>query len=759
MAEKVGSVYIEIQAKMGSLEKDLIRLEEKLNGVNRKGKETGSTLATMGKFLSGAAVTGAIIGLGKAALTASAQMEQNRVAFTTMLGSAEKASALLKEMTAFASTTPFELPEIVEGGKKLLAFGFAAKDIIPTLTKLGDVSAGLSIPIGELSQIYGKMKVAGVIQAEELNVLTERGIPIFSELAKVMKVNENQIKKMGSEGKITFSDLEKAFTNMTKEGSQFGGLMIAQANTLGGKWSNLQDAMGKALTSIGNSASGLTGEVLKSFTIALNALAKTEDNVTKSSTESLGFFTSMVKRSNNAASGLNERLADIVKNMSEMEQTGLRDSLNAASQSTGGISGQFDEILKKYGDINSAAVLYVLYSRGAVKLTEQQVAQLEKIVSLGLQMSEEEQNINAIGAVLGQQYADTITMAYEAKKKIDAAEKDTQTKRTSGFSKGKSEAQKFYEELVKIANATDEAGVLAKRLAAIDAYEVKLNESWVKGKTGTERYNKEIETITLARIKTEEEAEKLAMDKKISYFEYGFSAASDLSSQLSQLSQMNASNQTAVVDAETTKKLEKLDEEYNAEVERINGLAISEEEKNEKLKALDEQKARDEKIIQDKADKEKRKIAREAAKQQKMLSIFDTLITIPQAAFAAFNAAQVLPFPANLIVGAASAAQVTALGMIKLKMIQDQPLPALAEGGIIPAVPGGNKYTIGEAGSDEAVIPLNDQTLSRLASMINKAGNTSGQSPVLHVYINDDYKGLYNASKNGVVMIDKRAVV
>ena len=136
MAEKVGSVYIEIQAKMGSLEKDLIRLEEKLNGVDRKGKETGSTLATMGKFLSGAAVTGAIIGLGKAALTASAQMEQNRVAFTTMLGSAEKANKLLKEMTDFAASTPFQMTDVVAAGKQLLAFGVTSEEMISTMTKL-----------------------------------------------------------------------------------------------------------------------------------------------------------------------------------------------------------------------------------------------------------------------------------------------------------------------------------------------------------------------------------------------------------------------------------------------------------------------------------------------------------------------------------------------------------------------------------------------------------------------------------------------
>jgi hypothetical protein len=108
----------------------------------------------------------------------------------------------------------------------------------------------------------------------------------------------------------------------------------------------------------------------------------------------------------------------------------------------------------------------------------------------------------------------------------------------------------------------------------------------------------------------------------------------------------------------------------------------------------------------------------------------------------------------------AAAAATTALGLAKLKLISEQPLPALAQGGIVPAVPGGNQFTIGEAGSAEAVIPLNDNTLGRLAGMINNAG---GGSQSMNITLNVDGETfgswLYKATKNGQVTISSNGLV
>lgn len=58
-----------------------------------------------------------------------------------MLGSAEKANDLLKELSDFAKRTPFELTGLREQAKQLLAFDFSAEEIIPTLESLGNIAS------------------------------------------------------------------------------------------------------------------------------------------------------------------------------------------------------------------------------------------------------------------------------------------------------------------------------------------------------------------------------------------------------------------------------------------------------------------------------------------------------------------------------------------------------------------------------------------------------------------------------------------
>jgi tape measure domain-containing protein len=175
----------------------------------------------------------------------AADYEQASVAFTVMLGSAEKAKDTLKALSDFAAATPFELPELIAAGRKLLAFGTTAEQLIPTLQKVGDVSSGIGAPIGEIAEIFGKAKVQGRLFMEDINQLTGRGIPIIQELAKQFHVTEDAVRGLVEAGQIGFPNLDKAFSSMTGSGGQFGGLMEKQSHTLAGLWSTMKDTWGQ----------------------------------------------------------------------------------------------------------------------------------------------------------------------------------------------------------------------------------------------------------------------------------------------------------------------------------------------------------------------------------------------------------------------------------------------------------------------------------------------------------------------------------
>jgi hypothetical protein len=48
-----------------------------------------------------------------------------------------------------------------------------------TLRRIGDVSAGVQAPVGEIVELYGKARVQGRLFAEDINQLTGRGILII----------------------------------------------------------------------------------------------------------------------------------------------------------------------------------------------------------------------------------------------------------------------------------------------------------------------------------------------------------------------------------------------------------------------------------------------------------------------------------------------------------------------------------------------------------------------------------------------------
>lgn len=105
------------------------------------------------------------------------------------------------------------------------------------------MAAGVSVPVGDLIAAYGKVSAKGKMQAEELNQFAERGVPIISELAKVIgRTTDDKIYKYVAEtGQIGFAHLQQAVKNMTNETGMFYNLMENSRDHSPGN-SNLGDA-------------------------------------------------------------------------------------------------------------------------------------------------------------------------------------------------------------------------------------------------------------------------------------------------------------------------------------------------------------------------------------------------------------------------------------------------------------------------------------------------------------------------------------
>lgn len=249
-SENTVGVLIDTEANTKGSEQAANSLD-KVDGASRKAGD-GATFLTGAAKMAGTAVVALGVGVavaGAAAIKGAGEFEQNRVAFDVMLGSADKARALMTEISDFAKSTPFELPEVIAGSKQLLAFGFAQEQIIPTMRKLGDIAAGVGVPVGQLAYVFGQVRVAGKLMGGDLMQFTNAGVPMIEGLSKVLKVSQGDVKKMVEEGKVGFKEVEQVINNMTKEGSQFGGMMEKQSGTFDGVVSNIKDGFGQMLRS------------------------------------------------------------------------------------------------------------------------------------------------------------------------------------------------------------------------------------------------------------------------------------------------------------------------------------------------------------------------------------------------------------------------------------------------------------------------------------------------------------------------------
>ena len=190
------------------------------------------------------------------------EFQQLEVAFKTMLGSEEKANALMQQLVKTAAATPFDLQGVANGAKQLLAYGENVENVNDDLIRLGNIAAGLSQPLGDIVYLYGTTMTQGRLYTQDLNQFTGRGIPMIRELAKQFNVAENKVKGLVEAGKVGFPEVQKVIMSLTNEGGMFYNLMQEQSKTITGQISNIEDAIATMFNEIGKANEGIINDAL-----------------------------------------------------------------------------------------------------------------------------------------------------------------------------------------------------------------------------------------------------------------------------------------------------------------------------------------------------------------------------------------------------------------------------------------------------------------------------------------------------------------
>lgn len=189
--------------------------------------------------------------LGSQMLSANAQWEDFNTQFEVMLGSSDKAKTFMKDLQTMAVQTPFETTDLAAVSKVLLAFGNDAKEIIPIMKTLGDISLGDREKFNSMAFAFARIKSNGRLMGEELNMLIDRGFNPLTIIAEKTGTSMVDLRKQMERGAISSDMVADAFNTATSEGGQFFNGMAKGAQTFNGLKSTLQDAVAILIRELG----------------------------------------------------------------------------------------------------------------------------------------------------------------------------------------------------------------------------------------------------------------------------------------------------------------------------------------------------------------------------------------------------------------------------------------------------------------------------------------------------------------------------
>lgn len=221
------------------------------NAIDNIGKSVQTLAAVQAVQIVGS-IASSITSLGVHCIKAAGQMEQYEIAFQTMLKSADRGTKMLRDLQEFAAKTPFDVPGVVETAQQLMAFGFNAEKIIPTLRTLGDAAAGLgkgTVGVQQMGYALGQIATSGTLKTQDVNQLTNAGINVWQFLADSYGKTIGEIKEMTEKGMIDSTEAMKIITDGMNE--NFGGMMQKMEGSINGLLANIEETAGNFAADMG----------------------------------------------------------------------------------------------------------------------------------------------------------------------------------------------------------------------------------------------------------------------------------------------------------------------------------------------------------------------------------------------------------------------------------------------------------------------------------------------------------------------------
>lgn len=248
MAVELATAYVSIVAATGELKKSIIaELGAIESGTEKRGAGIGGSLmkGIGGVAVAGAAViaAGAVATLGAALTKGFARLNSLDQASAKLRGLGHDAGAVdLVMSNALASVkgTAFGLDEAAGTAANAVAAGVKpGADLGRYLGIIADTAAVAGVGLADVGSVMNNVTTVGAAYNDSLQILAQKGLPIYTWLAEEAGVSEAAIKELASQGQISSEQLRSALEN------NVGGAALATGETFQGAVANMNASLGR----------------------------------------------------------------------------------------------------------------------------------------------------------------------------------------------------------------------------------------------------------------------------------------------------------------------------------------------------------------------------------------------------------------------------------------------------------------------------------------------------------------------------------
>lgn len=217
---------------------------------------------------------------------------------------AESVSDIMDNALASVKGTAFGLGDAATVAASTVAAGIKpGQELERTLKLVADASAIAGADMTEMGSIFNKVAANGKLSAEEMNQLSDRGIPILQLLADTTGKTTEEVRDLVSTGKIGFAEFQDAIEK------GMGGAALTMGQTFSGVIANVK----AALSRLGES---VAAPFMSSMTPVLGQVIKLIDDIGSGAVNGVEEQAAAIASGiSSAVSGLIHNITPILKNI------------------------------------------------------------------------------------------------------------------------------------------------------------------------------------------------------------------------------------------------------------------------------------------------------------------------------------------------------------------------------------------------------------------------------------------------------------